>query len=427
VVWVLIDWLLLGIKSCGISNGMEAVMEVKGIKLKDVRPDYCVATITDPKSTIHQITYHRLKGKLWQVRFWDTRSKKQIFLQRGVDGRPLRSSNDCIHVIIILKEDGYNPKSWGKDKSYNFNEAVQPWIKSPNISPEWKEQRRQVTNRFFLPHFGKMDIRDVKTSHIRSLYSKLLDKKYGAKYIKNVIGEIKNFFNFYRKSLKEMPDFPKVQVQEPVIKWLTEKEQTKVFKCIPASDKPIFEAMRHYGLRTNEAGGLLKKNVFLDHDPPYFVIATTISAVNGQVKPVTKTKRIRPLPIIPETRPIFKSNNDSPLMFTKNGRPYTNRMLNRVWNKAIKESGVQKINLQNGVRHTFAMLRLNEGFSMSEVQAILGHTSSNTTQRYAAYTLQSLQDIIRGKVHTKFIVNTYSKPIDIKGRIRLGGKDSNLG
>jgi hypothetical protein len=42
-------------------------MEVKGIKLKDVPPDHSVATITDPKSTIHQITYHRLKGNLWEA------------------------------------------------------------------------------------------------------------------------------------------------------------------------------------------------------------------------------------------------------------------------------------------------------------------------------------------------------------------------
>jgi hypothetical protein len=40
--------------------------EVKGIQLKDVGPDHFVVTITDPKSTIHQITYYRLKGRLWQ-------------------------------------------------------------------------------------------------------------------------------------------------------------------------------------------------------------------------------------------------------------------------------------------------------------------------------------------------------------------------
>ncbi len=190
-----------------------------------------------------------------------------------------------------------------------------------------------------------------------------------------------------------------MQVQEPVIKWLTEEEQTKLFKCIPVLDLPIFEAMRHYGLRTNEAGGLLKKNVFLDHDPPYFAVATTISAVNGQVKPVTKTKKVTVLPIIPETRSIFESNNDSPVVFTKNGRPYTNRMLNRIWNKANKESGVQKINLYNGVRHSFAMQKLNAGFSMEEVRAILGHSSSKTTNgmqptRYSRFRTLSSEKLI---------------------------------
>ena len=404
-------------------------MKMPGWKVEGLKTDYIrgktVVTFTNPKSTINKVVYYRYNRKGFQLHFWDKATKRVVFLQKGPDGKPFLTENDCLMAAYQLM-DGYKPKSWGKDRSYRFEVAVASWVASSNISLDWKMQRQQIARRFFMPHFGKMDIRDVKTAHIQSLHSKLLTKGYGSKYIKNVMGELKNLFNFHRKALKEMPDFPKITVQEPVIKWLTEEEQNKVFKYIPPSDKPIFEAMRYYGLRTNEAGGLLRENVFLDHDPPYFAVATTLAATDGQIKSVTKTKRIRTLPIIPETRAIFEAQGDSPLVFNKNGA-YTNRRLNRIWNKAIKDSGVQKINLYNGVRHSFACQRLNQGYSMEEVRVILGHTTSKTTQRYGAYTLQSLQDIIRGKIKVKLKEFDSMKPADFKRRIRLGGKDSNLG
>jgi integrase len=348
----------------------------------------------------------------------------QVHLQKFFD-LPLDTESRAFTLVAWLKKNGYSPEKFGRDTPFQFDKAVQTWIKSSNPSEEWVQHLRSFANKLFIPHFKKMDIRNIKTAHIQAFYTTLLDKKYSPKYCKNVMGELHAFLNFYKKSLPNFPDFPKVEVQEPVIRWLTEEEQDKLFQHIPEVDKPIFELMRHYGCRCNEAGGLLHKNVFLDHDPPYFVIATTMQK-NGKIKETTKTRMIRILPIVDVTRWIFEPRGDSPFVFSKGGRPYTNNRLNRVWNWANKVSGVQKINLYNGVRHSFACQRLNAGYTIEEVRVVLGHSSSRMTQRYAQYTLQSLENIIRGNVYAPFIPAPDVKLLDFKGKDKLGGEASAL-
>jgi integrase len=366
--------------------------------------------------------YKRKSGR-FQVYF--SFEGKQIHLQKLPWGKTLDNETDVTLLKAHLKKFGYQPEKWGQELPFQFDHAVQVWLKSSNVSPEWLQHRREIASKFFQPHFKKMDLRKILTAHIQEFYTTLLDKKYSPKYCKNVMGELHNLFNFYKKSLPTFPDFPTITIQESIIRWLSEEDQAKVFKFIPDEDRPIFELMRRYGLRTNEAGGLLKKNVFLNHTPPYFVVAITIRK-NGEVKETTKTKMARVLPIIDETRWIFETNGDSIFVFIKRGRHYTSKRMNSVWKKANKASGVQIINLYNGVRHSFAMQRLNNGFSLDEVKTMLGHTSSRMTERYARYTLKSLENIVRGGSYSPVIQTTDMKLLDFKGKDWLGDEESNL-
>ena len=368
--------------------------------------------------------YKRKNGR-YQVYF--SHEGKQIHLQRLPWGTPLDSDVNVGLLKAYLRKYGYHPEKWGKDTSFQFSKATATWIKNSNVSQEWLTQRKNISKRFFIPYFKSRDIRTIQTIHIQEFYSSLKSKHYSPHYLLNVIGELKALFRSHRKSLKELPDFPKITVQEPVLRWLTAEDQEQVYKFIPTIDLPIFQFLRRYGCRTNEASGLLKQNVFLDHTPPYVVLATVLTA--SGLKPYTKTKRIKILPIIPELKWLFESGNGSEFVFAKKWRgewlPYTSRMLNRIWNKANKESGIAPINLYNGTRHSFGCQRLNQGFSRDEVRAVMGHTSTKTTERYAAYQLESLQGIIQG-IYKPLIDQPNVKLIENKGTNQLGSKVSYL-
>jgi integrase len=355
--------------------------------------------------------YKRKNGR-YQVYF--SHEGKQIHLQRLPWGIPLDSDTRVALLKAYLRKYGYHPEKWGQqEKPFNFDYAIRTWIKTSTASPEWILHKQQLANKFFLPFFKRQDIRQIKTIHIQQFYASLLEKGYSSKYISTLMGQLKAFFRFNQKSLKDgLPDFPKVSTQEKPIKWLTEEDQDKIFQHIPDRDKPIFEALRHYGLRCNEAGGMLKKNVFLSKN--YFVIASTLGR-NGKIRESTKTRKVRVLPIVPSTKWIFESKGDSEFVFSK-GKcgPYTNRRLNSVWRKANRLSGVPVIPLRNAVRHSFACQRLNSGYSIEEIRVVLGHSTSKTTQKYAQYDLKSLAGIING--NAPVIENKEPKLLENKGK-----------
>ena len=113
-------------------------------------------------------------------------------------------------------------------------------------------------------------------------------------------------------------------------------------------------------------------------------------------------------------------------MFTKNTRPYSNKILSGVWKRATKEAGIE-INLYNGVRHSFGCQRLNSGYGLDEIKAIMGHTNVKTTERYAQYELKSLENIIRGKrVYNLFIPESGVKLLENKGKEWLSEKEADL-
>ena len=54
----------------------------------------------------------------------------------------------------------------------------------------------------------------------------------------------------------------------------------------------------------------------------------------------------------------------------------------KAWHRILSAAGVEKCRLHD-CRHTFASMLVNEGASLYQVQALLGHASSVTSQRYA--------------------------------------------
>jgi integrase len=353
---------------------------------------------------------------------------KQVHLQKLPWGKPLRSDLDTALLIGYLRRFGYHPEKWGKDASFQFNKVMDTWIKNSNVSPEWLRQRKLFAKRKFIPYFKSRDIRTIQSVHIMEFYTFLKSKGFSSHYLSSLMKELHAFLNFNKKSLKEFPDFPKITVQEPAIKWLTSKEQDRVFQHIPKQDLPIFEFMRRYGCRINEASGLLKANVHLENSPSYVVLATVLGAM-GQLKPTTKTGRIKVLPVIPELKWLFEGANDSEFVFAKKFKggwiPYSNKMLNTLWNRANRVSGVTTINLYNAMRHSFGCQRLNQGFSRDEIKTVMGHTSTKTTERYASYQLQTLESIIRGNDRPT-IASPDIKLLDFKGENEGGSKTLSL-
>lgn len=328
---------------------------------------------------------------------------EKFYLYKYLDATPLvhhfYANRLLEHINSLIDSHKFDPTAWRADKPYLFEKAIETWIDLSECSPEWLQRRESIARRLFIPHFKGQDVREIRRIHIDEFYKGIKKQSYSPKYLYNVMGELKTFFNFISESIPKVPGFPKIGYQLPALKWLTEGQQNQVFEFIPERHKQIFIFMKFAGCRPGEAAGLLRKNVFVQHDPPYFVLANAIGG-KGQLKETTKTKLARPLPVIPELLDVMKPREVTPFIFSHHGRHYTVQRLYKIWKyasgKAQEKYGTPVVNLYNGLKHSFGCQRLNQGFTLGEIQAVMGHRDSRTTKRYSDYLTEKLSSVMRG-------------------------------
>jgi len=304
-----------------------------------------------------------------------------------------------IQALIRSAKGNLNLNKFKRKRPTKFKIAVDTWINLSTCSVEWIEARQRIAENYLIPFFGAMNLEDIEEGHIQQFHSELKKKELSDKYIYNIIGELKALFHRHKRSIPFLPDFPRITFQEKVIRHLTAEQQNQIFEFIREIDLPIFTFMRWTGCRMNEAAGLLRENVFLKADPPYLVLATVIGG-KRQLKPNTKTKRLKPLPIIPEIEAALRPKEVTRFIFSRNGHLYSKWMIEKAWGKANKKAyekyGTPIINPYNGLKHSFACQRLNSGYTLDEIATVMGHTDKRTTQKYAKYQVSKIQNVMRG-------------------------------
>ena len=280
-----------------------------------------------------------------------------------------------------------------------MDSALDTWLENSTASEDTVQTYRYAVRKWIKPYWGRFDIRELQSIHVQNFNAHLSKQNIGDKTRKNIIDTLFVCLNYFYEIIPKIPRKPEVRFQIPGIRWLRYEEQEKIFKHIPSEDRAIFDFMRYTGCRPNESCGLHRSSVYFTEG--YFILDKTAGERPGTIKPNTKTKIAKPLPIIPEIFEALKPKHLGPYVFMKqHGRdliPYNRRILERIWAIACKKAGI-RIRMYQGLKHSFACQRLNAGYSLQAIQDILGHTSAKTTERYAKYALDSLAEVMTGKV-----------------------------
>lgn len=301
---------------------------------------------------------------------------------------------------VLIDQKKLDPSQFTKGGKFRFENAWDIYISSAAGVPEWKAQKNRTAKKIFIPFFQGMDIREIQSIDLDRLAVELGKRGLSQKTIHIYFDIIGAFFSFHRKSIPSPPVLPKITFQEPPIKFISMEDQDRIFEFIPETHLPIFTFLRFTATRPSEARGLLRKNVFLDADPPHIVIATTLSAIKNELREKTKTKRLRILPIVNEIKDSIKPREVTPFVFSYRGKPYRHYKLSEIWAKANRAAhdkyGTKIINLYCGLKHSFGVSRLNMGYDLSMIAQIMGHTNTQTTKRYAEYLVENLAPAMSG-------------------------------
>jgi len=106
---------------------------------------------------------------------------------------------------------------------------------------------------------------------------------------------------------------------------------------------------------------------------------------NGAFK--TKQGRKRTIPLNKTALLLLRSKqgkDTSEYLFTHNGKQIDDEWLSQAFRKAVKDAKLGKEGLHwHSLRHTFSSWLVQDGASLFQVQQLLGHVDSKTTQVYA--------------------------------------------
>jgi len=340
------------------------------------------------------------------------REKGTVKIYSGSDGYPLDSFDRALrllqHINWEIDNHRFDATRYVKGdlRDYQFDRVIESWLEKQSKRAERKElnseyvaDMRRNAKSFFLPFFGRLDVREIRTKDIEAFHELLRERTNSEKYRKNIMGVLHKIFSDlkHEEIIPKIPSFPRIQIQAPTPRWINYETQLTILGQIPEKHRPIFNFLIHHGVRPCEARGLKMDCLNLRDGT---VEIKRSKSTSGEPREFTKVKRAWTIPIHGEVLPDLERISQeriSGYVFTVQGNPYSKQRLSKIWKKACEDVGSSGVTLYQGTRHSFASQAMIRGVEQIMIQKFLGHTDPRTTARYEhakAHELASVQPVI---------------------------------
>ena len=335
---------------------------------------------------------HNKARDIWAVRgMWQ--GKKQYFSRVPtasglVPCETIRMAMRLQEMISIDIEKGvFAPERYKAAQPLNLENYAETWLvaKKPELSTATHYDYTNSIKRHVLPVLSNKQLPDINYDDLRGLLNKI-DR--GPKGKKNVMDALKQLLRDAQRSghIQQLPEFPKFKgvnrIVSPPIRYINQADQLLIVDAIPIKHRPIFLFMMATGCRPSEARALRKSDI--RDGKIWFEVAFG----RGEELKTVKQSKIGYFPITTEVQEILDSlpRDFSPWLFVNptTKRPYS-KNVNKIWNAACDSAKVERINLYNATRHSFACQMLNNGTDKSMVGRLLRHSDPRMIDRYAEY------------------------------------------
>ncbi|HFC97708.1 MAG TPA: hypothetical protein ENJ40_04515 [Thermosulfurimonas dismutans] len=348
---------------------------------------------------------------------------KLIRVYSDKQGNPIRDFRQAQRVLQLIAHEletgEFDPSKWVKQEAERFlvRNLIRDYLdeRKPHMSPAGFRAKKTWLLHYIAPHLGHLDVREVRGYHLAEMMRRLQEPREadGKKFRKDrlslstihkIFVELRAFLNWCRKRelIDRLPSFPEVKTAEPPIKFLTPEQQAAVLEAIPDEHKPIFAFLFATGCRVGEARALMWDCVYPDDG--FLVIRRVFS--DDHLKDVPKEGKQKAIPLVGVIRDVIlhqAKRKRSMFVFcyedpNRKGRfiPYPHKKLLKIFYEACRKVGVEGVSLYQASRHSFALQRLQQGFSYEEVGAALGHSSPQTTRRYARLRAEQVRSVFEG-------------------------------
>lgn len=337
----------------------------------------------------------------------------------GLDGNPLYSKRQADRLLERIRSeienDSFNPKNYIKRelKALRLDEYATKWLRrqerrleAGEISHGYMREIKATVKNHLIPHLGGKDIRTLNKGHLDDF---LLELTVGPKSKKNILGVLRAIFTdaVDREDLLKVPKFPKVNVPDPVVRWIDAEAQDAILAQIKDPMwKAYFTFLVHMGCRPSEARALRWEDVDFERGE-WGVLTIRAGMDMNHYRPTTKEKDVRILPLAQEAADALRTiPRGLGYVFHLNGRPFTIQRVQKWWRRAATAAGID-ITLYNGTKHSMGCRARLEGVPLDVIQDWFGHKSAASTRRYAKIQLGAMT-----------VMHRQEKVVELKKRVK---------
>jgi integrase len=281
------------------------------------------------------------------------------------------------------------------------------------LAPGYVPKLRTYADNYILPALGGMDVRHVRSSHVKALARDMPSmsrrgNRLSPKYIRNVLDALRGFMRWLRheeRLIEDVPRFPSIDVPEHDFKVMTPVDQWGVFDRVPREHRRIFMFLFAQGCRPSEARALKWDSVGDG------VVTYRRTFSGRRLVERTKTGRVRRNYLFPEGARAIRRRVNLPegeagrlarirrldeFVFTHGGagKPYSADLLNRVYSDALAAYNADMarenprwrpldVTLYEATKHSFGTALYAAGATLEALQRHFGHSKPEMTMRYA--------------------------------------------
>lgn len=225
---------------------------------------------------------------------------------------------------------------------------------------------RGYIKNYWIPFFDKKAIRDLREADLEDFLA-WIPSHLSSKTLSNILGALHKVFAdaYRRRDILRLPDIPRVQVGEPVTRWLTIDQQERVLKYVAEPYRTFFLFLMKQGCRPGEARALRWENVDLREE----VVIVRAAFDQQYYRPYTKERDVRYLPLHADVSMSLRKlpRSLSGFVFTnRRGNPLSSCRVYGHWRRAAERAGV-KANCYEGTRHSLASQAINAGVNFLKI------------------------------------------------------------
>lgn len=260
---------------------------------------------------------------------------------------------------------------------------------------------------FLDTQYGIQDLREIRSTFVRSWLASLKDMDLGASTLNRKISSLKSFFKYHLrmgtvqqspmgqvispKKSKRLPVF----VREDDTQLLVKNLEVAAEDWKSLNTKMLVSIFYATGMRLSELIGLKEGQVDVSR---------------GQIKVLGKGNKERIIPVSEELMTAVREyqvlkrkefgDSGETLLVTEKGKKLYPKYAWTLVNQALGEASTLDKKSPHVLRHSFATHLMNHGADLNAVKELLGHSSLAATQVYTHNTIGKLKDIHK-KAHPR--------------------------